>query len=171
MAGYSLLMASLSLHPLENANSSLHQSIVDSESIEGRICTCENQTDLKTSRTNTNPATRFFICGQQENRSGEILCFGPSMCDWSKKVAHGLLRLMRGLVKVNELQLHVKGMEAEIQRLEGRIKMLEAQMRRLVLQSKFFEEKLKVKTGLKTSTYFFWIGLLVALFIAWVFWF
>lgn len=78
---------------------------------------------------------------------------------------------MRGLVKVNELQLHVKGMEAEIQRLEGRIKMLEAQMRRLVLQSKFFEEKLKVKTGLKTSTYFFWIGLLVALFIAWVFWF
>lgn len=65
LAGYSLLMASLSLHPLEHANSSLHQSLVDSESIEGRICTCENQTDLKTSRTNTNPATRFFICGQQ----------------------------------------------------------------------------------------------------------
>ncbi|CAA3005504.1 Hypothetical predicted protein [Olea europaea subsp. europaea] len=85
LAGYSMLMASLSLHPLEHANSSLHQSLVDSESIEGRICTCENQTDLKTSRTNTNPTTRFFICGQQENRSGEIVCFGPSMCDCQRK--------------------------------------------------------------------------------------
>ncbi|CAI9766633.1 unnamed protein product [Fraxinus pennsylvanica] len=104
-------MASLSLHPLEHANPSLRQSFVDSESIEikGVICRCEYQTDLKTSWIDTNPATRFFICGQQENSRGEIVCFGPPICDWSKEVIHGLLRSMRGLVQVNDLKLHLKG--------------------------------------------------------------